>query len=76
VKCLRSRHTSSSDRAESFSDKYSTLYTSVSYNAEEMSKILSELNHLMCSSESGSYSAVSACDVLSAIKLLKAGKCN
>jgi len=75
AKRLQSRHTnvsnvvdglsSSSDIAESFADKYSTLYTSVSYNAEEMSKIHSELNHLMSSSESGSYSAVSACDVLS-----------
>ena len=83
MKRLRSRCTNVSNvvdglssSSEPFADRYSTLYTSVSYNAEELSKIGSELNHLMSSSESGSYSAASVCDVLSAIKLFKAGKCD
>jgi len=61
---------SASDIAESFAGKYSTLYTSV----EKMSKIRGELNERLHSPGSVQHSVVSTGDVLSAFKLLKAGK--
>jgi len=80
VKRLRSRSnvvdglSSASDIAESFAGKYSTLYTSVSYSVEKMSKIRGELNGRLHTSGSVQHSVVSTGNVLSAFKLLKAGK--
>jgi len=60
------------DIAEAFAGNYSTLYTSVSYDVNEMSGIRSTLNEASASSESQLF--VSPHDVLCAFKLLKAGK--
>ena len=62
---------SASDIAESFAGKYSTLYTSVSYSVEKMSKIRGELNEQLHSSGSVQHSVVSTGDVLSALSCLR-----
>ena len=64
---------SASDIPESFADRYSALYISLSQNVEEMSKIRKELNQRMFSSDAGSHCSVTAWEVLSTKKQLKAG---
>ena len=64
--------TNATDIAEAFADKYSTLYTSVSYDVNEMSGIRSTLN--VFSAATGLEQLVSFHDVLFAFRLLKAGK--
>ena len=64
--------TNSTDIAEVFADKYSTLYTSVPYDVNEMSSICSTLN--LSSAISRQEELVSSHDVLSAFRLLKPGK--
>ena len=61
------------DIAELFAEKYSTLYNSVSYDVSDMSDIRSELNESIIESITFDH-AVTATDVLCAIKQLKAGK--
>ena len=58
--------------AGAFADKYSTLYTSVSYDVNEMSSIRSILDE--SSVDTGPHYLVSTRDVLCAFKLLKVGK--
>ena len=59
--------TNSTDIAEVFADKYSTLYTSVPYDVNEMSSIRSTLN--LSSVISRQEELVSSHDVLSAFRL-------
>lgn len=65
---------SNADIAEVFADKYSALYTDVSYNTDDMSEIRSELNKSIPLQNVGMQSHITTEDVLSAIKMLKPDK--